>query len=531
MRTPVMKLHTACAGLLLCLPLLACSRQAPAPNAHDSAQKGFLATKVDQAFDKARKEMREGNLSLNDSVDITVGDRHLRKPGTHAAKAAISPTGDLLIEGKAVAITPQQRQQLLTYRQQVFAIAESGMVIGSKGVGLAGEALKGVGSAIFGSDADKQAFDQHMQAQGKKLEADARQLCTLLPPMLASQQALAASLPAFKPYATMTQDDIDDCTKGASDRGVAVMSSADTASEPSQPDAASDSMRDTIRNDIRNNIRSAVQASVQGMTTPDKHQCAFKRAIALTLNTAGARTVQFRTGSDDLQAEATAGGSGVTGVACASSQAALDAMTIEQARQGDKLVVSVKHADGNGGTTNINVGPIQMHRYAFMQLHAQVPDMVTVQVVAGSGDVAIHNAKRASLDLGSGDARLQGIRGDTYVSVGSGDLLVDGAGSLRVLNIGSGDADVRNVRGTVAVDSVGSGDLTIDHAGRSHIGSVGSGDVTLTDIAGDVHVEAVGSGDVVARGVAGDLTVDAMGSGDVRHSGVTGKLNLPRGSD
>jgi hypothetical protein len=34
-----------------------------------------------------------------------------------------------------------------------------------------------------------------------------------MPAMLASQQALAASLPAFKPYATMDQSDVDDCGK------------------------------------------------------------------------------------------------------------------------------------------------------------------------------------------------------------------------------------------------------------------------------------------------------------------------------
>ena len=49
-------------------------------------------------------------------------------------------------------------------------------------------------------------------------------LCKQLPGMLASQQALAASLPAFKPYARMTQADIDDCGKHGKDNGVAVTS-------------------------------------------------------------------------------------------------------------------------------------------------------------------------------------------------------------------------------------------------------------------------------------------------------------------
>ena len=36
--------------------------------------------------------------------------------------------------------------------------------------------------------------------------------------MLVSQQKLAAALPAFKPYATMTQQDVDDCGKDMKDR-------------------------------------------------------------------------------------------------------------------------------------------------------------------------------------------------------------------------------------------------------------------------------------------------------------------------
>jgi hypothetical protein len=36
-------------------------------------------------------------------------------------------------------------------------------------------------------------------------------ICKQLPAVMDSQQALAASLPSFKPYATLEQHDIDDC--------------------------------------------------------------------------------------------------------------------------------------------------------------------------------------------------------------------------------------------------------------------------------------------------------------------------------
>ena len=98
------------------------------------------------------------------------------------------------------------------------------MAIGSKGADLAGEALGGVVGAVFGGKEGEQAFEQRMEAQGKKIEGEAMKLCAMLPALLSSQQALAASLPAFKPYARMTQSDIDDCGKDVKGKGVAVTS-------------------------------------------------------------------------------------------------------------------------------------------------------------------------------------------------------------------------------------------------------------------------------------------------------------------
>ncbi|WP_374248196.1 hypothetical protein [Thermomonas sp.] len=215
-------------ALLACLPLAACSHPTPPPatQAGDTADKGLIARHVDRALDEARKELHANNLSLNGHISIHVNDngKHAEAPESHLPKAEISPQGDLLVEGKPVAVTAAQRQQLLGYRNQVIAIAEAGMDIGAQGAGIAGTALQGVAGAIFGGDKGQKDFEAKMEAEGKKIEAQAMQLCKRLPPLLASQQSLAASLPAFKPYATMTREDIDDCGKHGKGDGVAVMS-------------------------------------------------------------------------------------------------------------------------------------------------------------------------------------------------------------------------------------------------------------------------------------------------------------------
>ncbi|MDE2406472.1 MAG: DUF2884 family protein [Xanthomonadaceae bacterium] len=226
-----MNIRTTTLGLLCCLPLLSCSQPASPPPATSAtpgpdtgkADKGFIGKQVDKALAEARKELRAGNLSLNGDMHINVNGHEISKHTGKLPKAEISPNGDLLIEGKPVAIDAGQRRQLLAYREQIIGIAEAGMDIGSQGADIAGTALQGVAGAIFGGEKGQKDFEARMEAEGKKVEAEAMKLCTRLPAMLASQQALATSLPAFQPYATMTQTEIDNCGK-KDKKGVAVTS-------------------------------------------------------------------------------------------------------------------------------------------------------------------------------------------------------------------------------------------------------------------------------------------------------------------
>lgn len=193
-----MKTRLLLPALLLCVPLAACSNtNSPAPPPATSkplVDADSIGKKVQDATDKARKELAEGNIKISNSQN---------------EKAEITPQGDLLISGKAVTIDAQQRALLLDYRKQVETLAGAGMDIGVAGANLgvkaAGEALRGVFSG------DTQGIEERVNAESAKMEASAKQLCALLPVMMAKQQALAIALPAFKPYATMDQGDIDDC--------------------------------------------------------------------------------------------------------------------------------------------------------------------------------------------------------------------------------------------------------------------------------------------------------------------------------
>ena len=152
----------------------------------------------DQTVAKAESRLDEKFATQN----IDVGNGEL-------PKAEITPQGDLLIGGTATAVTPEQRKLLLEYRGRIQSVAKAGMNMGMQGADLAGKAVSESIKGVLNGDTSQ--IEKKVKAEAGKIESSVAQLCDLLPPILDSQQKLAASLPAFKPYATMTQRDVERC--------------------------------------------------------------------------------------------------------------------------------------------------------------------------------------------------------------------------------------------------------------------------------------------------------------------------------
>lgn len=239
---------------LLCASLIAasgCARSDPPPAASQSdgdAPRTALGRTVDTALREAREKLATENIAIDGDMHIRVGDGGVtrRQPrderGNRLPKAEISPAGDLLIAGQPVEVDAAQRALLLQYRGQIVAVIESGMTIGVKGADLgmeaAGEALRG----IFGGEGTKD-LDKRVNARAEAIEAEALRLCEQLPAMYDTQQRLAAALPAFRPYATMTREDIEDCRN--------------------KKIGAGDAVRAEIRSEIRDGIRESIRGTVQ----------------------------------------------------------------------------------------------------------------------------------------------------------------------------------------------------------------------------------------------------------------------------
>ncbi|MBT2116637.1 hypothetical protein KK141_06540 [Dyella sp. LX-66] len=223
-----MKYRSITAGLFaasLSLSLAACGQDDQAGQADTGASKGvadaakevqqatspsFIAAQVQKGIDQAKRELATKDIDV-DSVHIDGNNSHHRDT-SGLPKAVITPQGDFVIAGKTVTTTPEQHTLVADYRQHIISIAEAGMDIGASGASLGTSAAK---EAIFGAltgKSDKEIEDR-IKPQTEQIKAAAIKLCLRMPDLLASQQKLAAALPEFQPYATMTQKDVDDCGK------------------------------------------------------------------------------------------------------------------------------------------------------------------------------------------------------------------------------------------------------------------------------------------------------------------------------
>lgn len=198
------------ATLVACLPLLAACGAKDSKDSDDAtaaAPTSALGNIVKRATDEARAKLATENMSLS---------RDSRNGQSSLPKAEITPAGDLLIAGEQVEITEDQRALLLEHRTHLMAIAEAGIAVGVHGADLGMKAASMALKSVFTGNTGQ--LERDIEAEARKIEAEALKICEQLPPLMASQQALAAALPELAPYATMTDKDIDDCRVSARDR-------------------------------------------------------------------------------------------------------------------------------------------------------------------------------------------------------------------------------------------------------------------------------------------------------------------------
>lgn len=199
------------AVLLLALSPLA----AQAGDIHDEIRSELKEARAEVRTELAeeRAKLERENLSLRDSLQF--GRRHHWPDANRDAipEAEITPQGDLLVDGKAVAIDAGQRAMLLDYRGQVIALAKKGIDAGERAAMLALEATD-VGLFRMFVGAMTGSLERKVRhAVEREVKPAVLEICRDLPRLRQTQQALAASIPEFAPYATLEERDVRHCER------------------------------------------------------------------------------------------------------------------------------------------------------------------------------------------------------------------------------------------------------------------------------------------------------------------------------
>jgi hypothetical protein len=162
----------------------------------------LLALALTACSDRVQYDGSGARISRVDSSHIAVHARDI-------ADAVIASDGGLEIDGKAVTLTAAQKENLRDYYEAADALRADAIATGKAGLATAGTAIGSVVKGLLSGEPEK--IGPTVDVQAAKVEASAAKICADLRVLQAKQDAIAAQLPAFKPYATITSRDSAKC--------------------------------------------------------------------------------------------------------------------------------------------------------------------------------------------------------------------------------------------------------------------------------------------------------------------------------
>ena len=251
--------------------------------------------------------------------------------------------------------------------------------------------------------------------------------------------------------------------------------------------------------------------------------CRFRADRAGGVDARGLEKVVIRTGAGDMKVVGNTAAVRVEarGVACATSQAALDHTRISVRREGNVVYVETTLPQNDDSWS------WGKNDYASIDLNVALPSGVPVDAIDSSGDATLEDLHSLVMQDSSGDLTLTRIAGAIDVGDSSGDLRIQRAGSVR-LRDSSGDIEIDSVTADVVVQMDSSGDMEINHVdGSVVIEQDSSGSIRVENVKGNVDVKSDSSGDIYAARVTGNFTVSEDSSGSIDHDGIGGRVTIP----
>jgi len=152
------------------------------------------------ACDTPDTTLANGGITLKDNIVTLHADG--------APDAQIDASGTLVIDDKAVSVTPSQHGLLMLHYQNVSDIHQTGLTMGKVGAGMG---MKAINDSLDGkSKAEK---NKDAEAGGEQLKTLGHKICQDDANITDIQDQLAAQLPAFRPYAKIATKHLSDCDK------------------------------------------------------------------------------------------------------------------------------------------------------------------------------------------------------------------------------------------------------------------------------------------------------------------------------
>lgn len=130
------------------------------------------------------------------NMDFRNGQLVLHAPGR--PDATVSANGGLRIGDHTVAVTPSQRALLKDYFSESKVVMEASIATGKAGAKFGTHAAGNAIKSIFTGDSEQ--VGQPINAKAQAIAASAERICTGIRHLHASQRAITAQLPEFKPY-------------------------------------------------------------------------------------------------------------------------------------------------------------------------------------------------------------------------------------------------------------------------------------------------------------------------------------------
>lgn len=137
------------------------------------------------------------------------GDVVAIEAGGQPALARVGLDGHLSIGSVEVETGPEAQQALKTYGAAALAMKTHALALGRAGVSFGFDTVRDVVEGLIEGRHDE--IGDQAREGAALLVAQARELCGRMDAVLAAQAAVAAAVPAFRPYAVMDAAQVREC--------------------------------------------------------------------------------------------------------------------------------------------------------------------------------------------------------------------------------------------------------------------------------------------------------------------------------